>query len=104
MAFVKAISALDIAEGEMKRVVLQGKEIAVAKVGQDFLAFDDICTHEYCPLSDGSLEGSIVTCPCHGSRFDIRSGDVLNLPAAVPIKTFKVKVVKVENGDVLVDL
>lgn len=101
MAFVKAISASDIAEGEMKKVVLQGKEIALSKVGQDFLAFDDICTHEYCPLSDGSLEGSIVTCPCHGSRFDIKTGDVLNLPAVFPIKTYKVRV---EKGDVLVDL
>lgn len=101
MAFVKAISASELTQGEMKKIVLQGKEIALAKVGNEFLAFDDTCTHEYCPLSDGSLEESIVTCPCHGSRFDIKTGGVLNLPAVVPIKTYKVKV---ENGDVLIDL
>lgn len=101
MAFVKAISASELTHGEMKKVVLQGREITLSKVGRDFLAFDDICTHEYCPLSDGSLEGSIVTCPCHGSRFDIKTGDVLNLPAAVPIRTYRVKV---ENGEVFIDL
>ena len=51
-------------------------------------AVDDSCTHEDCSPSAGELAGEAVECPCHGSRFDLAGGDVLNLPAVVPLRTY----------------
>ncbi len=46
--------------------------VAVARAGGRLYAFDDTCTHEECPLSDGRLTADEVECPCHGSIFDLR--------------------------------
>ena len=54
----------------------------------NWYAVDDTCTHEDCSLSGGELAGEAVECPCHGSRFDLAGGDVLNLPAVVPLRTY----------------
>jgi nitrite reductase/ring-hydroxylating ferredoxin subunit len=59
----------------------------------------DECTHEDYPLSDGELDDFTVECPRHGSRFDIRTGDVLNPPAVVPVETYLVEIL---DGDVAV--
>ena len=42
-----------------------------------WVAFDDTCTHEECSLAEGELDGAVIVCPCHGSEFDVRTGDVL---------------------------
>ncbi len=64
-----------------------------------FYALRDNCTHEDYPLSDGELDDFTVECPRHGSRFDIRTGSVLNPPAVLPVETYPVEVV---DGDVAV--
>lgn len=64
-------------EGEPKRVSVDGTDVLVAMVDGSFYAIGDVCTHRKCSLSDGTLEGTIVTCPCHGSKFDITSGEVV---------------------------
>lgn len=64
-------------EGQPKRVKLEGKGVLVAKVGGNFYAIGDQCTHWGCSLSNGTLEGTIVTCACHGSKFDITNGKVV---------------------------
>lgn len=79
-------------DNEMKVVEFLGKRISVTKVGSDFFAFDDACTHHQCSLSGGILEGTTVECPCHGAQFDIKSGKVLRLPATVAINTYPVKI------------
>jgi nitrite reductase/ring-hydroxylating ferredoxin subunit len=57
--------------------------ISIARVDGRLYAFDDLCTctDEPCPLSGGLLTGTTVTCQCHGSRFDIKTGAVINGPA-----------------------
>lgn len=72
-------------EGQPKRVELGGKGVLVAKVDGHFFAIGDRCTHWGCSLSDGTLEGTIVTCPCHGSKFDITNGKVLTWVGGQPI-------------------
>lgn len=69
-----------------------GRKIAVAKVSGTHYAFDDTCTHKQCPLSKGELEGTTVTCPCHGSQFDVTTGAVLQGPAMEPVESFPVRV------------
>lgn len=90
--FVSIGKANDFKNGEVKKVTLDGKEIGVAKVGDDFFAFQDICTHDEGPLAQGTLEGEVIECPRHGAKFSIRTGEVLCMPASHPIETYAVKV------------
>jgi nitrite reductase/ring-hydroxylating ferredoxin subunit len=64
--------------------------ISVARVDGRLHAFDDLCTctDEHCPLSGGRLEGTVVTCQCHGSRYDIATGAVVDGPATQPLTVY----------------
>ena len=68
------------------------QRIAVARVGDRLYAFDDLCpcADEACPLSGGLLTGLTIMCQCHGSRFDIATGAVINGPAKYPLKVYEV--------------
>jgi nitrite reductase/ring-hydroxylating ferredoxin subunit len=66
------------------------RRISVARVDGRLYAFDDSCTHLQCPLSGGRLTGTTIMCQCHGSRFDITTGTVLNGPATEPLQTYEV--------------
>jgi 3-phenylpropionate/trans-cinnamate dioxygenase ferredoxin component len=65
--------------------------IAIARVGDDLYAFDDICTcaDEGCPLSAGLLDGTTIMCQCHGSRWDLTSGAVQNGPATEALRMYE---------------
>lgn len=69
---------------------IDGTTVAIAEVEGSMHAFDDGCSHRECPLSEGGLDGAIITCPCHKSRFDVRTGAVLNGPATAPIRVRRV--------------
>ena len=97
--FVKAIAAADLTAGHGVIVELQGKKIAIFNVDETFYAVDDTCTHVGGPLSEGELEGTIVTCPWHGARFDVKTGAVHGPPASDDIRSYEVKT---EGEDVLV--
>lgn len=68
------------------------RRVSVAKVGGKLYAFDDLCTHEQCPLSAGLLTGTTLMCQCHGSKFDVTTGAVLRGPAEKPLATYEVRV------------
>jgi nitrite reductase/ring-hydroxylating ferredoxin subunit len=82
----------DVPEGELRQFQVGGEDVAVANVEGELHAFSDVCTHMQCSLAEGDLEGTTVTCMCHGSQFDVTSGDVLNGPATEPVQTFRVAV------------
>ena len=75
-----------------------GYEIAVANVEGTFYALSDICTHRRCSLSEGELDGTTLECICHGSRFDVSTGDVVRGPAEQSVQAYAVRV----QGDSLV--
>ena len=69
------------------------RRISVARVDDRLYAFDDLCTcaEKPCPLSGGLLTGTTLMCQCHGSRFDVATGAVINGPATVPLRTYAVQ-------------
>ena len=100
---VKLATIHDIPDNEMRAFEYAGRRIAIYNVGGQLYATSDICSHAYAELSEGFLDGDDCTieCPLHGSRFDIRTGAVLSLPAYEPIATYPVQIV---GEDVLVEL
>jgi nitrite reductase/ring-hydroxylating ferredoxin subunit len=82
---------------ELGSVRIGALELAVARLGDgSFAVFDDTCTHEECPLSEGELEGERVICYCHSSEFDVRSGAVLRGPATEPLRIYAARTVAAE--------
>ena len=77
---------------QFKPVEVQGKRLLICHTESGFYAIDDTCTHDDGPLADGWLEGNAIECPRHGARFDVTTGKVLCLPAAVGIKSYPVQV------------
>ena len=91
--FVTAIKTSEIPAGGVTAIDVRGTRIAVVNAGGTYYAFNDECTHEQCSLAEyGELAGTTVTCTCHGSEFDVRTGKVLAPPATVPVKVYPVRV------------
>ncbi|KPK65790.1 MAG: hypothetical protein AMS21_03895 [Gemmatimonas sp. SG8_38_2] len=93
--FVKAAPVSEVPLASIKAVRVGGVDVLICNVDGDFYALHDECTHECFPLTEGSLEGHAVICMLHGARFDVRTGEVLALPAYGPVDTFEVAV----NGE-----
>lgn len=79
-------------DGCVHRVVGDGEEIVLVRSGGELFALEDRCSHEDFPLSDGDADDGQIECVLHGSRFDLRTGKPVNLPAVRPVKTFPVEV------------
>jgi nitrite reductase/ring-hydroxylating ferredoxin subunit len=79
-------------EGEVMSFGAGDRQVAVANVEGDLHAFDDVCTHQQCSLAEGELDGTVIECPCHGSQFDVTSGEAVNGPAVDPVDVFQMKV------------
>ena len=99
--FVGVAKTMDIPVGQVKVAEVQGKRLLVCHTEQGFYAVDDTCTHDDGPLADGFLDGNAIECPRHGARFDVTTGKVLCLPAAIPIRSYPVRV---EGDDVKVSI
>lgn len=80
---------------------IDGKKIAVFKVNGKFYAINNECTHKGGPLCSGKLDGSVVTCPWHGGKFDVTTGKVMGPPSETDETTHKVTV---KGNEVFVEL
>ena len=98
--FVRIGSASDVADGQMRVFDVSGTNVNVSNSGGHLYAFDDTCTHAGCSLADGELDGTTVTCECHGSQFDVTTGAVLRGPAREPVRS---RTVRVEGADLLAE-
>jgi 3-phenylpropionate/trans-cinnamate dioxygenase ferredoxin subunit len=91
----------EVPEGESRTFSTEDEHLALCRVEGTLYAIEDTCTHDDGPLGDGDLDGHAIECPRHGARFDVRDGSVLQMPAAVPVRTFPVRV---RDGRIEVDL
>ena len=99
--FFVAARVGDVPPGGMKRVDIGARRILLANVGGRLYAVDDTCTHEDASLSSGALRGEWVKCPLHGSRFNVRTGEVVEEPASETLATYPVRI---EGGEVWIGL
>ena len=82
----------ELGPGQAKAVEVKGRTIALFNVGGRYYAIDETCTHAGGPLSEGSVEGTRVTCPWHGAQFDLTSGEALTPPAPEGVARYPVHV------------
>ena len=98
---VKVAETKDVPPGTAVAVDLEGRAVALFNVDGRFYAIDGTCTHRGGPLSEGELDGTVVTCPLHGARFDVTTGEVLGPPAARGVGRYDVRV---EGEDVKIEI
>lgn len=92
--FASIASLAEVPEGEMRAFELPAGRVGLAHVENEVFAFADECTHEGCSLAEGTLgdQEESVVCPCHGSEFDLRTGEPILGPAEDPVRLFAVRV------------
>jgi 3-phenylpropionate/trans-cinnamate dioxygenase ferredoxin subunit len=95
--FVKVASTNEIAPGQCRLVTVNGTDVALFNVDGTFFALSNACTHDEGPLAEGEIAGHEVTCPWHGAKFDIRTGEVLGPPACDAVERYDVRVME---GDI----
>ena len=103
MALIDVCPVEELPPGSVKIVRAGSLALGVYNLDGEYYAIEDRCSHDDGPLAEGDFdaEDAVVVCPRHGSRFDIRTGRPLTLPAYEPVDTFPVVV---ENGWVKVDV
>ncbi len=102
MSRFKVAKTSDIPPGQLHKVSVEQKEIVIVNIDGDFFAMDDTCTHAGASISDGKLDGSIVTCDWHGAQFDCKTGKLEKFPAKInDLKSYKVSI---ESDDIFVEV
>jgi glycine betaine catabolism B len=90
--FIKVANTSDVLPSDKKEFEVEGQKICIINIDGRYYAIGSICTHEGGPLVDGTLSGYEIECPWHGSKFDIRTGEVTSPPANEPEPSYEVKV------------
>jgi nitrite reductase/ring-hydroxylating ferredoxin subunit len=92
----------DIPPGKMIKVSIDGRDILVANIDNNFCATDDTCTHSGSSLSEGKLDGCVITCGWHAAQFDCKTGKLVKFPAK--IRDLAAYNVTVESENVFVEM
>lgn len=99
--FIKMADIDDLDAGNMRCITVDGKGILLANINGTFYATDEMCTHEDALLCTGSLKDEYVKCPLHGSRFNLKTGKVIDDPAEDDLRTYPLKI---EENKILICL
>jgi 3-phenylpropionate/trans-cinnamate dioxygenase ferredoxin component len=101
MSFLPACTVDEVATDTALAVEVDGTDVAIVNSGGTFYAVADECSHAAIPLSEGDVGDGEIECYFHGSRFDLRTGQPLGLPATEPVAVYPCRV---DNDTVLVDV
>ncbi len=106
--FTRIADTTEVPTGTMKKFTLKGKEILVANINGNYYALNSVCTHAGGDLSKGVLEGNVITCPRHKSRFDVTTGKSISGPKifllTLTTSDEPVFPVKITGNDILIEL
>jgi len=89
LAYVRLCKVDDVSVGDIKQFNVGENEILVVNLNGQFYCLDARCTHAGAPLAEGELTGDALTCPWHGSIFNVTNGAVLKGPAEKPLKVYQ---------------
>ncbi|MGI0075551.1 MAG: Rieske (2Fe-2S) protein [Nitrosotalea sp.] len=92
----------DFVPGKIQKVTIDGKDLLIANIDGNYYAVNDTCTHAGASLSEGSLDGSVITCGWHGAKFDCKTGNLSAFP--VKIKDLNSYRVIVESENIFVEV
>ncbi len=100
---VTVCTRAELSSGEARRVDVDGHRIALVRIGDEFYAIGDRCSHEDYSLAEGEVwaDECELECPRHGSTFDLKTGEACSLPATKPVPVYAVSV---DGDDVMVEL
>src|SRR5260221_7394102 len=90
--FVKVAKATDIGPGQSRSIQVKDQLVAVFNVAGQFFALNNTCSHRGGSLAEGMVSGHEVTCPLHGAKFDLRTGERLGPPAFQGVARYRVRV------------
>ena len=99
MSYVRAASLDDLWIGEMRGCSVEGARVLLVRLDDGVRAFDDRCAHLGFPLSQGKLEGDVLTCAAHHYQYDVRTGEGVN-PRTCRMRPYPARV---EDGQIYVD-
>jgi nitrite reductase/ring-hydroxylating ferredoxin subunit len=88
MVQMKVCNLEAVPDGSMQQFYVGDLEVLVVNFDGQFLCFDARCTHAGAPLAEGTLNGHVLTCPWHGSQFNVKDGSVLRGPAEKPLRAY----------------
>lgn len=91
--FIRFCPMADIPPGGKKAAKINGVWVLVCRDNDRLLAVSNVCSHQIKPLVSGRVRNCTITCPVHGAKFNLETGEALNLPATRPIDTYAVRVV-----------
>ncbi|WP_206046952.1 Rieske (2Fe-2S) protein [Mangrovimicrobium sediminis] len=91
--FTRFCPLADVPVGGKKAAKINDTWVMVCNTNDGLFAVSAICSHQDKPLFNGRVRNCKVTCPVHGARFDLKTGEPLDLPATKPIATYEVRVV-----------
>ena len=104
MALVEVAKTASVPEGEARKFVVNGVEVAVANLGEgEFRAVGDVCSHAHYYLSEGEVDTDdrTIECPKHGSVFDLDTGAPRSLPATAPVPAYRTQI---EGDAILIEM
>ncbi len=101
MSWIKLANTDLVPRDDLKQFRVNEIEILVVNLDEQLICLEARCSHAGAPLAEGDLDGSVLTCPWHGSQFDVRDGRVLRGPAQNPIKVYASKT---QDGNLFIDL
>ena len=90
--YIPAAALADLPSGTKKVVSLSGVEILLCNSNDTIFAVSNNCSHADAPLDCGRMRAGWIACPIHGARFDLETGEAMNPPATLPIKTYPVRI------------
>ena len=90
--WIDAAAEADLWDGVGISVVVQGRDIALFRIGAGHYAVDNLCTHGRARLCDGFVEGFEVECPLHQGRFDLRTGAATGEPASEALRSYPIRI------------
>ena len=106
--FIHVANTSEIDDGKTKKVAIGDLEVLIVNVEGKFYAVDSLCTHYGGDLSEGRLEGKILTCPVHGARFDVTDGKVVSLPTETlgrsEIENLPTYPLRIENQNIFIKI